>query len=268
MRLKISHTTSYHYDAPVQYALQQLRLRPKSRAEQTVLAWTLTIEGGNQQLSFEDEHANTVDLISFEPGVTTITVHCQGEVDVADTNGVVGQHTGFVPLWLFKRATPLTRAGSQLRALAASLERTDNDLRDLHALSTLVLERLPYSKQQSSAELSAEQVLNVGHGVCQDHAHVFIAAARYLGFPARYVSGYLLMDDQVEQDASHAWAEVHVNGLGWVGFDVSNGMSPDMRYVRVATGLDYHGAAPVSGMRFGEASEALKVKLQVEQRQE
>ncbi|WP_146346222.1 transglutaminase family protein [Phaeobacter marinintestinus] len=268
MRLKISHTTSYHYDAPVPYALQQLRLRPKSRAEQTVLSWDLSVENGHQQLSFEDEHANTVDLISFEPGVSNITVHCEGEVEVTDTNGVVGKHSGYVPLWLFKRATPLTRAGSQLRALAASLERTENDLSDLHALSALVLERLPYSTQQESAELSAEQALNVGHGVCQDHAHVFIAAARHLDFPARYVSGYLMMNDRVDQDASHAWAEVHVDGLGWVGFDISNAMSPDARYVRVATALDYHGAAPVSGMRFGAASEALNVKLQVEQRQE
>lgn len=268
MRLKISHTTSYKYDAPVPYALQQLRLRPKSRHDQSVMSWALNIQGGHQQLSFEDEHANTVDLISFEPGASEIIVHCEGEVEVSDTNGVVGRHIGYMPLWMFKRATSLTRAGSQLRALAASLDRSGNDLTDLHALSALVLDRVPYSTEQTSADLSAEQVLNLGHGVCQDHAHVFIAAARHLGFAARYVSGYLLLDDQVDQDASHAWAEVHVDGLGWVGFDISNSMSPDARYVRVATALDYQGAAPVSGMLFGEASEALAVKLQVEQRQE
>lgn len=268
MRLKISHTTSYHYDAPVPYALQQLRLRPKSRAQQTVLSWDLSIDGGRQQLAFDDEHANTVDLISFDPGVSDIVVHCEGEVEVTDTNGVVGRHTGYVPLWLFQRATPLTKAGPKLRGLAAALERSGNELTDLHSLSALVLERVPYSTDQESAELSAEQALTLGHGVCQDHAHVFIAAARHMGHPARYVSGYLMLDDRVDQDASHAWAEVHVTGLGWVGFDVSNGLSPDGRYVRVATALDYRGAAPVSGMRFGHASEALKVRLQVEQRQE
>ena len=268
MRLKISHTTSYHYDTPVPYALQQLRLRPKPRHGQQVLSWDLTIEGGDRQLSFEDEHGNSVDLISFAPGARDITIHCAGEVAVTDTAGVVGKHAGFVPLWLFRRPTALTRAGSRLRALAASLPRSGNDLSDLHALSALVLARVPYSTDQDSATLSAEQVLGAGHGVCQDHAHVFIAAARHLGYPARYVSGYLLIQDQVDQTASHAWAEAHVDGLGWVGFDVSNAQSPDARYVRVATGLDYQGAAPVSGLRLGAGDEALKVQLQVEQRQE
>ncbi|QBF29922.1 transglutaminase family protein [Thalassococcus sp. S3] len=265
MRLKISHTTSYSYDQPVAYALQQLRLRPKSRAEQTVLSWDVAVEGGQRQVSFEDEHANTVDLISFEPGVREIRVHCEGEVEVADTSGVVGKHTGFVPLWLFQRSTPLTRAGPQVRALVAAFEREEGLLETLHALSSHVIDAVPYSTDQTSPDLSAEQVLGEGHGVCQDHAHVFIAAARAMGVPARYVSGYLMMNDRVDQDASHAWAEAHVKGLGWVGFDISNGISPDARYVRVATGLDYLGAAPVSGMRFGEGVENMLVKLQVEQ---
>lgn len=265
MKLKISHTTSYHYDAPVPYALQQLRLRPKSRPDQMVLSWNIDIEGGQRQVSFEDEHANTVDLISFDPGVKDIIVHCEGEVDVTDTAGVIGKHTGFVPLWLFERSTPLTMVGPQIRALLADFDTSAAPLERLHALSEHILASVPYSTQQTSSELTAEQVVAAGHGVCQDHAHVFIAAARYLGFPARYVSGYLMMNDRVHQTASHAWAEVFVADLGWVGFDVSNSISPDARYVRVATGLDYLGAAPVSGMRYGQGTENMLVKLQVEQ---
>lgn len=265
MRLKISHTTSYHYDTPVPYALQQLRLRPKSRANQVVENWQITIDGGTRQLSFEDEHSNTVDLISFDAGASEVVVHCAGEVDVTNTHGIVGRQTGFVPLWLFQRSTSLTRPGTQVRVLAAAFEQTGNAIEDLHRLSEHILDKVPYSTDQADPELSAEQVLTVGHGVCQDHAHVLIAIARHLGFPARYVSGYLSMDGQIDQDASHAWAEVHLADLGWVGFDVSNGISPDDRYVRVATGLDYTDAAPVSGLTLGAASENLKVKLQVEQ---
>ena len=101
--------------------------------------------------------------------------------------------------------------------------------------------------------------------MCQDHAHIFLSAARLLGHPARYVSGYLMMQDRVDQDATHAWAEVHFDALGWVGFDVSNRISPDSRYVRVATGLDYREAAPIYGMRHGDSDEALSVTVQVEQ---
>jgi len=77
--------------------------------------------------------------------------------------------------------------------------------------------------------------MSAGQGVCQDHTHIFISAARELGYPARYISGYLMMNDRIDQEASHAWAEAYVEGLGWVGFDVSNGISPDERYVQSAS---------------------------------
>ncbi|MEM8729020.1 MAG: transglutaminase family protein [Pseudomonadota bacterium] len=267
MQLKISHTTSYHYGAPVPYALQQLRLRPKSRVDQNVISWDVTVDGGKLEVSFEDEHANRVDLVSFEPGAEDIVITCTGEVEVTDSNGVVGKHTGFTPLWLFQRKTKLTAPGANLRALMADFEKPESELALLHALSDHILSKVPYSKDQTSSALTSEEALVAGHGVCQDHAHIFISAARQLGLPARYVSGYLLMDSQVEQDASHAWAEAHVPGLGWVGFDVSNAQCPDARYVRVATGLDYAEAAPTSGMRFGEGPESMRVTLIVEQQQ-
>jgi len=105
-------------------------------------------------------------------------------------------------------------------------------------------------------------------GVCQDHAQIMITAARELGHPARYVSGYLMMTDRIDQDATHAWAEVHMDDIGWVGFDVSNGYSPDERYVRVATGLDYRDAAPISGLRIDNSAggnETMQVSIQVQQ---
>ncbi len=120
-----------------------------------------------------------------------------------------------------------------------------------------------YETGVSHVGWTAEDALSAGYGVCQDMAHVFVAAARALGVPARYVSGYLMMQDRIAQDATHAWAEAHVDGLGWVGFDPSNGISPDMRYVRVATGLDYAEAAPVSGLRTGTGEERLTVAVEV-----
>jgi len=86
-----------------------------------------------------------------------------------------------------------------------------------------------------------------------------------MGRPARYVSGYLLMDDRIEQQATHAWAEAYVDGIGWIGFDPSNGISPDSRYVRIATGLDFKEAAPLSGVTYGDANETLSTALTVQQ---
>lgn len=266
MRLKILHTTTYHFDAPVSYGLQQLRLIPKSRAGQTVVDWDMRIDGGTAQTEFTDHHQNRVSLISFDTQARSIVVHCEGVVETADLSGVVGKHGGFAPLWFFGSSTDLTRAGPNVRRLMKGLrDEYAEDLTRLHALSARILESVPYVVGTTQADTTAEEAIDHGCGVCQDHAHIFIAAARAMGYPARYVSGYLMMDDRVHQDASHAWAEVHIEPLGWVGFDISNGISPDKRYVRVATGLDYREAAPVSGMRFGSGGEAMSIDIQVQQ---
>lgn len=264
MRLRISHTTTYDYDTPVAYALQQLRLTPKSTAFQTVLDWSTTVTGGQKQLSFEDHNRNTVDLVSFDPGATQVAIRCEGEVELRETHGVIGAHGGYMPLWMFERTTPLTKAGTACRRLNQLVAGEAQMLARMHALSALIGETVTYEQGQSHVGTTAEEVLATGHGVCQDHAHVFIACARAMGVPARYVSGYLMMDDRVLQDATHAWAEVHLPELGWVGFDVANGICPDTRYVRVATGLDYAEAAPVSGTRFGPGAERLTVTVAVE----
>ena len=99
-----------------------------------------------------------------------------------------------------------------------------------------ILQHVEYRIGSTHVGTTAEEAVEAGSGVCQDHAHIFVGAARMLDIPARYVSGYLMMNDRIDQEATHAWAEAHIEGLGWVGFDISNGISPDARYVRVATG--------------------------------
>ena len=100
---------------------------------------------------------------------------------------------------------------------------------------------------------------------CQDFAHVFVAAARTLGIPARYVSGYFLRTDTIDQEAGHAWAEAHVPDLGWIGFDPAQGLCTTDRYVRIAIGADGNDAAPVRGARVGGLDESLSVAIQVQQ---
>lgn len=266
MRLKINHTTTYKYDAPVDYGLQQVRLTPKERAGQQTIYWDLTVEGGKKELAFTDQHSNHVDLISISPGDDQIIIHCKGEIEVSETTGVVGQHKGFMALWNFQQETALTTSGAKVAALIAELGSDfSDDISKAHALSALIVEHVPYLIGKTDAETTAEGALILAGGVCQDHAHIFITAMRALGYPARYVSGYLMMNDRVDQDATHAWAEAHFDGIGWVGFDVSNGYSPDERYIRVATGLDYSDASPVSGMRYGGTKENMVVQLQVQQ---
>ena len=262
--LKIRHETRYSFSEPAHYGLQQLRKTPKSTRQQNVLTWSTSVMGGVEELSFDDHNRNRVVLIRFERDTTELVIVSNGVVEVSDDTGIVGKHQGPAPLWYYLRETPLTRAGRAIRALARQAD-GDDALSKLHTLSGIVREAVRYEAGLIHPDWTAEQAVAEGVGVCQDHAHVFLAATRSLDLPARYVSGYLMLDDRSAQDAMHAWAEVHVEGLGWVGFDVSNAISPDTRYVRVATGLDYNEAAPVTGMRSGPGEETLTVEIDVAQ---
>ncbi|UWQ22462.1 transglutaminase family protein [Jannaschia sp. W003] len=262
-RLAIRHVTTYRYEHPVSGGLQQVRLTPKSRAGQTVLRWDTSVTGGRVETQFEDQHANRVHLVSLDEGATEVVVTAEGEVSVEDRKGVIGAQGGFMPLWAFLRPTDRTRRGPGLLALVRELRGMDDQLGQMHALSAAIREAIPYATGTTDVGMTAEEAMEAATGVCQDHAHVFVAAARLLERPARYVSGYLRMDAREEQEATHAWAEAHVDGLGWVGFDVSNGISPDTRYVRVATGLDYDDAAPIRGIRRGRGGAEMEVALRV-----
>jgi transglutaminase-like putative cysteine protease len=262
MRLKISHTTEYLYDQPVPYSLQRLRLTPVDGPTQKVINWAITVDGAKVEAGYADQYGNRVELVSAEGTEHTIRISASGEVETSDKAGVFGPHQGFCPLWLFLRETPRTKAGKLIKGLAKSLT-GDSELARMHALMEAIHGTVAYTPGTTDTETTAEEALEAKTGVCQDHAHIFVSAARLLDIPARYVSGYLLMEGTTEQVATHAWAEVHLPGLGWVGFDAANNICPDDRYVRIASGLCYRDCAPVSGMRLGLAGENLKVSLTV-----
>src|SRR5262249_49328444 len=143
------------------------------------------------------------------------------------------------------------------------------DIGRLHELMAAVNQRmsdhLPASGASDAASQSAEEALTRGSGDSVDQAHVFIAAARLLGFPARFVGGYKAADEGAEQASSHAWAEAHVSALGWVGFDVASKISPDETYVRVATGRDHRDAMAISGTAGGVGAAPLAVRISVDE---
>jgi transglutaminase-like putative cysteine protease len=268
MRLAISHTTRYQFDQPVAHGLQRLRLTPKETQGQTILDWRMDLEGAREELTYDDQNLNHVTLVSVMDGASEVVITCRGTVTTEDRAGVLGHHAGHLPLWAFLGHTDLTRPGPRIKQLIASVPRSEEGMvPTLHNLSAAIRQRVAYDTGYTQVDTSAEDAVIAGHGVCQDHAQIFIAAARQLEIPARYVSGYLMMDDRVEQEATHAWAEAWVQGLGWVGFDVSNGISPDTRYVRVATGRDYRDAAPITGISFGAVAQKMSVHLEVEQQQ-
>jgi transglutaminase-like putative cysteine protease len=264
MLISVRHVTRYHYAEPATYSAQSLRLTPVPFAGQRVLQWNIGMPGIEAALSYRDCFGNIAHLVTSQLPHRELVIEASGVVETQDCSGLLQGLAELTPARVYLRQTRQTRAQDGIRALASTVS-DSSGLDRLHALCARVRERIDYVVGTTDAHTSAEDVLADAKGVCQDHAHVFISAARALAVPARYVTGYLLTDAKAEEVAHHAWAEAWVDGLGWVGFDVANGICPTDRYVRLACGFDAGYAAPVRGTRRGGGSETLKVLVAVQQ---
>ncbi len=265
MQLTVRHTTRYKYDAPLANAMQQLRLTPEDGPAQKVVEWAIDAPGISRATTYKDAFGNRVHMVSRGEPVEDVEITAAGIVETVDTNGVLGHEANAaVPPSIYTRVTPLTHANQAIRRLASHAE-ADDRIGGFHALMHAIREKVDYKTGVTETHAPAVAALASGEGVCQDHAHIFIAAARSIGIPARYVSGYLLLEDEQASEAHHAWAEVLIDGLGWTGFDVSNAMCPTDRYIRLTTGLDSRSAAPIRGIRFGGLEENLQVEVDVAQ---
>ena len=264
MRLFVQHRTAYHYDSPSSGLAQLLRMTPSDGPGQSVVRWSLVDERGRRPPAFVDGFGNLTHLHVRREAHARVEIRVEGVVETRDGFGVVGFAGERLPPRTFLRATALTAAHPAIDALAGEARAASDSLDALHRLMALVGDRVAYRPGATQVGTTAAEALLAGAGVCQDHAHLFVAAARSLGHPARYVSGYV-QAASAEQDelASHAWAEAWHPDLGWIGFDPSHGICPSERYVRVAAALDYEGAAPVRGVRRGAPGERLEVCVQV-----
>jgi transglutaminase-like putative cysteine protease len=262
MLISIRHVTRYAYAEPVGYAIQSLRLTPLSFNGQRVLDWQVHMPGFGPVLQFKDGFGNIVQVTTINTPHQEVVIEASGTVETTDCSGVVAGLPNTSPCRVFLRETTQTKPDAAIRDLAASAK--GQDLLDtLHTLAGIVCDRVDYVLGSTDAHTGAAEALADGKGVCQDHAHIFISAARSLGVPTRYVTGYLVLGEQSRSEAHHAWTEAWVEGLGWVAFDVANRICPTERYVRLAVGLDAGGAAPVVGSRRGGQHELLDVSVDV-----
>lgn len=267
MLISIRHVTHYRYAEPVTYAIQSLRLTPASFNGQRVIDWRVKAAGAETGLTFNDGFGNAVHLVANTSPHQEAVFEAGGTVETEECDGIVTGLAKTVPPRVFLRETDQTRPDEAIRGLAADANRKDV-LDRLHAVASAVRDRVDYVTGITDAHTGAAEALADGKGVCQDHANIFISAVRSLGVPARYITGYLVLDNPAPADAHHAWAEAWVDGLGWVAFDVANRICTTERYVRLAAGLDAGHAAPIVGSRRGGGGEELDVSVVVQQQQQ
>lgn len=269
MLLSVDHVTRYRYDRPVRAVMQSHRLTPSLFDGQKVRDWTVVVSDGIPGGAFRDGAGDRVQGWMVKGPVSEVEVHVMGTVETVDLAGVLRGHREVVPPEVYLVETMPTRADASLLALARAADGQDGPLAAAHRLAAAVANAIVYRPGATHAHTTAAEALALGEGVCQDHAHALIACARVVGLPARYVSGYLFAtSDGVPHEAAHAWAEVHVAGLGWVGFDPANRCCPDDRYIRLGSGLDAQDAAPIRGIARGMGAESLDVTVAVQSLQQ
>jgi transglutaminase-like putative cysteine protease len=260
MQLHIRHVTHYRYERPVKYSVQSLHLTPRRDPSQRALTWSISAPG--RRLEQIDAHGNIQHLLTIEQPHREIQIVVRGVVETADTEG--RQDDGPLSPLAYLAPTVLTSPNEEMKAFARkAVDYAKSPWDRAEALAQAVIGAVRYKPGASDVQDSAAAVFKRGEGVCQDQAHVYLASARSLGIPARYVSGYVYTGESSDA-ASHAWVDVWLGAdLGWRSLDVTHQCPAIRTYCKLAVGRDYLDAAPVRGVRQGGGGERMEANVLV-----
>ena len=265
IEVAIKNFVEFQFSKPPLYGIQRLRLTPKENEKQKIITWDITFKGARKETEYFDHHGNFCSLLTFEKDIKTISIIAEGVVGIKKTIGVLDD-VSEIPYFLFRRHTDLAKPGKSIKEFCKQFSvRSVSDLDLVYSVSKNLKNLLTYGIGTTNIDTTAEEAFLLKTGVCQDFSHILISCMRELNYPARYVSGYLKMDDKVDQDATHAWTEIYVDNLGWVGIDISNNIIVDENYIVLATGFDYKDAKPIHGLQFESENSGIKTAISIQQ---
>jgi len=282
-RLIVKHTTRFSYNQPVQHSRHCVHLRPIDDVYQRVVSHRLQIVPAATIIEFEDVFGNWASRFEISQPYTQLTLTAESTIAVSDVDPFAFTHVPIRPsfplVWmpwehmmLFPYLAPVELPETQLRELydyAMSFVALNNhDLMEtLFAINLTLFRQYKYVPGSTGLETTPYEVFTSKKGVCQDFANLFICMARLLGIPARYVCGYIYTGNtgaaQAQSDASHAWLQLYIPGVGWKGFDPTNGVLASTNHIRVAYGRHYRDATPTAGTLYSSARETMTIDVQV-----
>ena len=266
MILTIRHETTYHYSRPLAYTIQQLHLTPRIEPQQRALSWQISTPG--QCHAYTDAYGNLSQMLTINGKHQALSLVVQGSVEtIYPYQGRLNLVDTLSPL-LFTMPTRLTESDPTIVELAAASlpdRGTPAATRHLLQLAENIAGKVAYESGATEVTTTAIAALALGRGVCQDHAHLYLACCHAWDIPARYVSGYI-DPGTTGHAASHAWVDAWVvdsDFSGWVSIDVTHARLMTDAYCRLAIGRDYDSAAPVRGVRRGGGKETMSVDVQI-----
>ncbi|TMF14863.1 MAG: transglutaminase family protein [Chloroflexi bacterium] len=263
VKLEIMHSTRYRYAGPIAETVMEVRLRPMDGNGQRCLDFKLELSHGVKARAYVDgfgNHVHYFNLVRPHSGLSVIsrsTVETGLDPDAEPGEELVQDFLRFrSPVKEVDGVVELARR----HAIAdpASAESVEGALDEL---ALTISREFTYDRTVTNVYSSVDEVLELRAGVCQDFAHLFIAASRTMGVPARYVSGYIHSPGEKIITASHAWAEAWVEGRGWIGFDATHPVRTTPHHVRLAVGRDYTDAAPTRGVYVGSATGTMSISV-------
>ena len=275
----INHTTRFRYSATVSESVMELRMQPRSEGTQRCLSFELSLSPKARVASHRDYLGNIVHHFDVPGRHSQLIVKASAIVEImpqtipdaldqeawSELDALAGNSDCFEMLLPSHFARPSGLLNDLARELR--IERRDDPLSLLREINGALHDAFDYAPQTTNVDSPIDDALRTRKGVCQDFAHIMIALVRGLGIPCRYVSGYLFhrleTQDRSAQDATHAWVEALLPGLGWVGFDPTNNLLACERHIRTAIGRDYADVPPTRGIFKGEAESDLSVAVQV-----
>jgi transglutaminase-like putative cysteine protease len=264
VRLEIVHSTHFEYTGPIAESVMEVRLRPMDGAGQRCVDFALELSSGLKPRTYVDGYGNHVHYFNLVKPHTRLSITSRSTVHTGlarDRDPGEELVLDFLRFRSPVKDVPGVRELAREHAISDSATPDDIE-RALDELTLRISRDFTYDRAATNVYSAVDEVLELRAGVCQDFAHLFIAVARAMGVPARYVSGYIhLPEERTGTTASHAWGEAWVPGKGWIGYDATRPVRTSEHHVRVAVGRDYSDAAPTRGIYVGSAAGAMKVRV-------
>jgi transglutaminase-like putative cysteine protease len=265
MRIRISHDTTFNYAPSTRSVIQNIRLTPSSFESQYVLRWRVGVDLDGSVRHGEDSLGNVVHAFTYHKTVEQFTVSAIGEIETTDAVGLVRGAVEPLQLPMFLRSSPMAQANGKLRELVAEAVGDSRDTLDqLHRLMKALHDEVKCDREAPLAHGGATEALALGRAAPADIAHLFIASARHLEIPARFVTGFVTPEDSERVTGMDAWAEAFAPGLGWIAFDAVRDLCANDRYIRIAVGFDHASAQPFRTTHSGIGAETIESSINIQ----
>jgi transglutaminase-like putative cysteine protease len=277
----IRHLTRFRYSQPISESIMETRMHPRSDSNQHCLTFSLSVSPRCRVFTYRDHLGNNVQHFDIPGEHNQLVIVAESVVEqqelpevpaflspdaweALDEKVEAGDYWEMLLPSTFAVETPALT----LLALQMGVTRRDDPLMLVRELNQRLFDYFRYVPRSTRVDSPIDEAIVSGEGVCQDFAHTMIALLRHVRIPARYVSGYLYRGredhDRSTPDATHAWVDVLLPQLGWVGFDPTNNLIAHHRHIRTAVGRDYADVPPTHGIFRGKTDSELYVAVQVE----